>query len=205
MVRLPDVPRFVCRKLRGQTTILQAFAGQAQKAQQDVAGQGQSAGDDKQMPAFADHGQSPGDQEPVKRNQSGTRTFPRFDVKREESPVKFQDWLRGIEGKHRTASAASDIAIDVAKFLHHCTSKQTPDWKCLLQKEQVLAFLAKVEKAGCGPEGRITKLDNLNTALRYLRLSDPDQCPDLEGQARRMEETIATFKRTLRKFKYKRV
>ncbi len=68
-----------------------------------------------------------------------------------------------------------------------------------------MAFLAKVDKAGCGPEGRITKLDNLNTALRYLRLSDPEECPDLEAQARRMEESIATFKRTLRKFKYKRV
>ncbi len=82
VVRLPDVPRFVCRKLRGQTTILQAFAGQAQKAQQDVAGYSQSTGDDKQMP---DHSQSTGqwNQEPVKRDQSGTRTFPRFDVKRE--------------------------------------------------------------------------------------------------------------------------
>ncbi len=139
---------------------------------------------------------------PLKHNHSGTRTFPRFDVSQEESLLEFQGWLRGIEGKHRTASAARDIAIDVSKFLCHCTSKKTPDWKCLLQKEQALSFLAK---AGCGLEGHITKLDNLNTALRYLRLSDPEQCPELEGQVRWMEETIASFKRTLHKFKYKRV
>ncbi len=210
MVRPPNVPRFVCRKLRGQTTILQAFADQAQKnnAQQAFAGHGQSTGNQEQMPAFADHGQSTGDQKqmpPVKHDHSVTQTFPRFDVNREESLLKFQGWLRGIEGKHRTASAARNIAIDVSKFLCHCTSEKTPDWKYLLQKEQVLSFLAKVEKVGCGPEGRITKLDNLNTALRYLRLSDPEQCPELEGQARRMDETIASFKRTLCKFKYKRV
>ncbi len=161
MVRPPDVPRFVCRSSGDR----QRFAGQSTSAQRNVTQQ-----------AFAGHGQSTVGQDqmpPVKHDHSGTRTFPRFDISREKSLLEFQGWLRGVEGKHRTASSARDIAIDVSKLLCHCTSEKTLDWKCLLQKEQVLLFLAKVEPAGCGPEGRIIKLDNLNTALRYLRLSDP--------------------------------
>ena len=59
-----------------------------------------------------------------------------------------------------------------------------------------------------GPDGRLMKLDNLQTALRFVQLHlggkpHPDY-PGVYKETYRMEELVSTYKRSLRKKKMKK-
>ena len=138
------------------------------------------------------------------------RYFARYDVDQHENFKIFLHWLQSVEGGQRSERAAREIAIDVAKFLKMWSGDEDdPNWYTLLVKEYVTTFLEKLGVSGCGPEGQLTKLDNLQTALRFVRMHilDDDAQENSESfyRAMKMEDTIRGYKKTLRKSKQKRV
>ena len=139
---------------------------------------------------------------------TGTRSYPRYDVDKHENFISFREWLECVEGKSRSQKVAREIAIDVSKYLKFaCGEQENPDWSVLLDKNNVIKFVTRLEESGCGPEGRLTKLDNLHTAVRFLRLSvlddNPKNGPDWYQKTLRIEDILTMFKRTLCRFKKK--
>ena len=66
-----------------------------------------------------------------------------------------------------------------------------------------MAYMDKVERSKCGPDGRVTKLDALDAALRFFRLELLKDNPNnaLHTKSLRISETIKSWKATLRKQK----
>lgn len=102
---------------------------------------------------------------------------------------------------------AKEIVTDVSKFLKFAQGPTStePDFGRLLDREQLVAFVDKLAKH-IGPEGRITKLDSLDSALSFIRLKALKNNPDDRRmqQAALISESIKAWKSTLRKEKLKR-
>lgn len=45
-----------------------------------------------------------------------------------------------------------------------------PDFTKLLEQDLLTAYMDKLKRSGVGLEGRITKIDNLEAALRFIHL-----------------------------------
>ena len=109
-----------------------------------------------------------------------------------------------MEGKERTPKASREITTDVSKFLRFCApTSHHPRWEDLCNKDNVLDFLAELERCGTGPDGRQTKLENLQTALRFLRLhilggKPNSDYPGVYEETYTMEELVSTYKHSLR-------
>ncbi len=131
--------------------------------------------------------------------------MPRFPVDTGDLQA-FSGWLQNEEGKSRSEIAAQQIAVDVAKFFKLSRPSGPLHWEDLVDKNKVQHFLTTGRNLGCGPEGRLTKLDNLGAALAFLRLHilggkpHPDY-PNLYEQSASMNETLKGYKATLRKQK----
>ena len=109
-----------------------------------------------------------------------------------------------MDGKDKSEKVANEMATDVSKFLKFaCGEQVVPDWRRLLDRDQIMAFMDKLECHGCGSDGRVTKLDAIDAALRFFRLEllkdDPSNV--LYAKAMKITETIKGWKATLRKQK----
>ncbi len=106
----------------------------------------------------------------------GTREFSRYNIRGDTTLISFRRHLTSIDGKRKSEKVADEMATDVSKFLKFATgSAPVPDWEKLLDRDMLLAYLSKLERFGCGPDGRVTKLDAFDAALRFIRL---DLCKD---------------------------
>jgi len=70
----------------------------------------------------------------------------------------------------------------------------------LLDKSNTLNFLTKLEGAGVGPEGRLTKLDNLQTAVQFVRLCilKNDEANLWYSKAKKMEDALKVLGKQLK-------
>jgi hypothetical protein len=135
---------------------------------------------------------------------AGTREFPRYDIKGDTTLISFRQHLQSMDGKDKSEKVANEMATDVSKFLKFaCGEQVVPDWRRLLDRDQIMAFMDKLECHGCGSDGRVTKLDAIDAALRFFRLEllkdDPSNV--LYAKAMKITETIKGWKATLRKQK----
>lgn len=175
-----DADKPVMKKLKGQLTMDQCFKPPAPEV---------SSGEEDGA---------------AKVSGTGTRGFPRYDIKQETTLISFRHHLTSIDGKDKSEKVADQMAIDVSKFLRFaCGEQVVPDWRRLLDRDQIMAFVDKLERHGCGPDGKVTKLDALDAALRFFRLEllKDDTNNALHMKSLQMTETIKGWKATLRKQK----
>ena len=190
-VRTKDPVGVHARPLSGQTTIEAAFSQRPPK------------------PLRPPPKSAPPTSTPT-TSHGGTRAMPRFNIDDEPDLQAFETWLQGVEGKERTPKAAREITTDVSKFLRFCApTRKHPRWEDLCNKDNVLNFLAELERCGMGPDGRLTKLDNLQTGLRFVRLhilggKPNSNYPGVYEETYTMEELVSTYKRSIRKKKMKK-
>ena len=102
---------------------------------------------------------------------TSTRSFARFSLSHPKME-KFITFLRGLDGKKKSASESSQIATDVSKYLKFAEPRRAnPNWYSLLQAKQLRAYLDFLNStAACSVSGQITKLDRILQAITYLRL-----------------------------------
>ena len=147
---------------------------------------------------------SSGEDVPVAVSGVRTQGFPRYNIKEETTLISLHHHLLSMDGKNKSQTVADQMAIDVPKFLKFtCGDQVVPDWRRLLDRDQIMAFMDKLERYDCGSEGRVTKLDALDAALRFFRLELLKDVPGnaLHTKALQMTETIKGWKATLRKQK----
>ena len=137
----------------------------------------------------------------------GTRAFKRYNIKEDTSLISFCHHLMSVDGKSKSKKVAEEIATDVSKFLRFaCGDGPIPNWIRLLDRDQILAYIDKVKRAGCGPDGQIVKLDAIEAGLRFLRLSllKDDPTNEYHIKASRISDSLQGWKATLRKQKTKK-
>ena len=112
---------------------------------------------------------------------------------------------RSIDGKQRSEKVANEIVTDVSKLLKFAggQSSDKPDWGRLSDRDIVLAYLSRVEQAGCGVEGRLSKLDAFEAALTFLRLVvlKDKETDEWYRKTKKMSDILVACKATLRKQK----
>lgn len=134
----------------------------------------------------------------------GTRHFPRYNMKH-PTLIQFERYLTGVDGGCRNTKTASEMAVDVSKFLLYAcgSSSPSPSWDRLTDRDQLLGFLDKLKRASVGPEGQLTKLDAICNALNFLKvvILNGDSASPLYSRASHTLEIIRGWKGTLRKDK----
>ena len=82
-----------------------------------------------------------------------------------------------------------------------------PSWEVLLDNTNILRFLKRLEKDGVGAEGCLTKLDNLETAVKFVRkvILRDNHKDERHAVCTKIEETIGDYKCRLRKVKSKKI
>ena len=142
----------------------------------------------------------------LEEEEGGTRNYPRFE---NDHPtlVHFQRHLTGVDGGARCAKTALEMAVDVSKFLRYASgpSAPSPIWQRLTERDQLLGYLDKLGRSSVGPEGKLSKLDALCCALRFMKVEVlfGEESEGLHLRASHMLELIAGWKSTLRKQKRK--
>lgn len=135
----------------------------------------------------------------------GTRDFPRFSLDTVQMKG-FLKFLMSIDGQMRNQKVATEMAVDVSKFLKFAGGRDVvPDFGNLLERDMLVAFLDKLERYGCGIEGRISKLDSIDSALSFIQLSILCDNPQhaWHPQVMQIRGHIKAWKATLRKGKTK--
>ena len=108
---------------------------------------------------------------------------------------------RFVGGKCTDNSWSS--SVDVSKFLKFASGDALPDWSRLFDRDIVLAYFDKLERCRCGPDGRVVKMDAIESALRFTRVKIPQDDPQSPDhiKAQRMSETLLAWKTAARKQK----
>ena len=104
----------------------------------------------------------------VKSKHGSTKHYPRYNIDKEPLIMAFIANLCTADGGLREHNVARDIASDVSKFLAFA-NMEVCTFESLLNIEKLKAFLAHLEESGIGPDGITTKLDNIETAMKYVR------------------------------------
>lgn len=133
----------------------------------------------------------------------GTRHFPHFDMKH----PSFVHYLTGLDGGSRSEKTATEMAVDVSKYLMYAcgSSCPHPGWERLTDRDQLTGFMEKLKRSSVGPEGQLAKLDAVVCTLRFLKvvvLRGESSSP-LFQQACHMSEVLSGWKVTLRRDKRK--
>ena len=101
----------------------------------------------------------------------GSRQFPKYNIHEQTSLVDFQVFLKSVDGKLKSDKVASETATYVSKFLKFASPESlVPQWSQLLNRDRMLGFIDKLQRAKLGPEGQISVLNHLDSALSFFQL-----------------------------------
>ena len=103
----------------------------------------------------------------VKSKHGSTKHYPHYNIDKQPLIMAFIANLCTADGGLREHNVARDIACDVSNFLAFANMSVCM-WQSLLNIKKLKAFLAQLEKNGIGPDGITTKLDNIETAMKYV-------------------------------------
>ena len=83
--------------------------------------------------------------------------------------MSFEAFLQNIDGNQRSAKVAREIATDVSKFLTFaCGQAALPNWKRLLDRDIIIAYMDKCKHFKIEADGWILKLDALDAGLTFF-------------------------------------
>ena len=135
--------------------------------------------------------------------ERGTRSFKQFNVDREPSLIRFQNYLTRVEGGQRSQQQARLVAITVSKFLHFCRSTSlVPEWETLTESGLVAGYLNKLDEVGLNVEGKLNILENIGHAIDFYCFEcgkDEKEMKKHRIAQRFQEEYLAKWKKSLRK------
>ena len=102
--------------------------------------------------------------------------------------------LISFDGGKRSPAEAHQICIDVSKFLAFC-DQSAFSWESLLDASKIINDIEKLEKFSIGSEGILTKLDRIQTALKYIQREIPEfsSCSEVFKVLDRISLWKATF------------
>lgn len=104
--------------------------------------------------------------DPEYQKKKTTQHFPRFSST-DPTLVAFHDYLTSLDGGKRSAQKATEIVVDINKYLHFANSEAC-DMNLLLDDDKLRQYMTKLETSGIGPDGIVSKLNTMTYALRYL-------------------------------------
>ena len=88
------------------------------------------------------------------------------------------------------------MASDVSKYLAFA-NRNNCDWSVLADIDKLKEFVTLLENGGIGPDGMVTKIDRLLTAINYVQRGKITNIPDDLQQ--RVELWKSSFKREKKK------
>ncbi len=136
-----------------------------------------------------------------KGSTRGMASFPSTNPK----IADFIRYLTSVQGGMRSESTARDLAVDVSKILFFCHPGGVK-WASLLDRRAILSFFEQIRADRISPSGRLTKMERLNDALKYMRFSIRESTRDSETSRRldeisAIEESLAQWKTVLHRDK----
>ena len=102
----------------------------------------------------------------IEKKRGSTRHYPRFSIESEAILTKFFDNLTSFDGGCRSLREARQICADVSK----CLAFVNPNaciWTSLTNVARVKLFFEQLTADGIGSDGLTTKVERLQTALKY--------------------------------------
>ena len=91
-------------------------------------------------------------------------SFPEEDPKL----IDFRKYLMSVEGRQKSLKTAREISADISKILSHSNPGKLT-WTSLTNKANLLSFFERLAALEVGAEGRLTKMERLGDAFRYMR------------------------------------
>ena len=126
---------------------------------------------------------------------SGTRALGSFPSSHPELNM-FKKYLMGLAGKKKGEKAANAIVKDISKALYYYNSKEL-DWAGITDRSNLLRFMDKLEALEMGPEGQLSKLEGVSSALHFL-ITTKTLSTEMKSTIHETEVYMQQWKRTLR-------
>ena len=107
-------------------------------------------------------------------------------------------------GGERSEKTAKEIAVDVSKYLKYACGRRCPvaDWGRLTDHDMLIGYFEKLKRVKEGPEGRLSKMDALCAAMRFMKVHVVVQESNpLYSELSRAEVVLQGWKKTMRKQK----
>lgn len=150
-------------------------------------------------------GRQPNDFEPGRGGS--TRAMGHFP---ETHPklIDFRRYLESVDGSQKSRKTALEISSDLSKYLFY-VNPQSLKWSVLLDEKQLLSFFEELAARGIKSPGRLTKMERIGDALRYMRFSIRARAEKKSEGAEKIaeidaiDEMLMGWKTTLRKQKKK--
>ena len=96
-----------------------------------------------------------------------TRFMPSFPDNHKKL-IDFRRYLMSVEGTGKSSKVAKETSSDISKILYHANRSELT-WSSLTERARLLSFFERCSALGVGPEGRLSKMERLNDAFRYMR------------------------------------
>ena len=108
----------------------------------------------------------------AQKKKGSTRSYEFYDIDNTKELAAFYKNLTSFDGGSKSSVEARQICTDVSKYLAFADSTQLK-WDNLLDTDRLKQYVEKLQKTAIGPDGLVTKLDRVQTALRYLMRDVP--------------------------------
>ena len=108
----------------------------------------------------------------AQKKKGSTRSYVFYDIDNTKELAAFYKNLTSFDGGSKSSVEARQICTDVSKYLAFADSTQLK-WDNLLDTDRLKQYVEKLQKTAIGPDGLVTKLDRVQTALRYLMRDVP--------------------------------
>ena len=96
-----------------------------------------------------------------------TRFMPSFPDDHKKL-IDFRRYLMSVEGTGKSSKVAKETSSDISKILYHANRSELT-WSSLTERARLLSFFERCSALGVGPEGRLSKMERMNDAFRYMR------------------------------------
>lgn len=95
--------------------------------------------------------------QPKRQSTPGKSYYPYYCLETTPSLVKFRGYLQGLDGG-KSIDKATQIMVDVSKFLYYARKSSQVDWGALADMSTVRSYLSRLNTDGIQVEGQLTKL-----------------------------------------------
>ena len=102
----------------------------------------------------------------ISAKKGSTKHYKRFNIDEEPLIGEFMKNLASFDGGKRSLPEVRQIASDVSKFLAYAFSTKCT-WECYRNIQSIKNYAQRLQDDRIGSDGMTTKLDRIETGLKY--------------------------------------
>ena len=130
------------------------------------------------------------------RKMGSTRQYPSFAIESSPFLTHLHAFSSSRFGLGMQLDAATELVVDVSKYLYFAGEGEQDCNNLYCTEKAMMKYLVKLEEDGIQPSGQLTKLQRIESALKFASLDDK-WCRIDTGEAVNILNTFSRWKKRL--------